>query len=159
MAKRKVSAKTVGVPLKPIMTCPYTGEGMRLVFLPWSGVYTVRGGFDPAAWQDGLKLEAVMRGASKGELRCAYTGREVSLVRRGSLSRADGAFSPAQVWADKEAAEYAVSIRGGVLPAFPALRPVAVGGYERRRESDPSEGAPRADDALVAHMVDKLVVK
>lgn len=126
----------------PVLTCPYTGATLVLTFVPWASAYTFVGGFDPAAWHEPDELERAVRAASRGLLRCPYKGTPVTLLRSGSLARAEGAFSPAQLWARKEHALYDVSVRGGVPPAFgrePKESKIVVG-YERRRESDPTVG-------------------
>lgn len=131
---------------------------MVLTFVPWASAYTFVGGFDPAAWHEPEELERVVRGASGGLLRCAYTKVPVTILKSGSVARADGAFSPAQLWGRPDHARYDVSVRKGVQPAFDreVKEPKVVVGYEYRKESDPTVGLGE-NSGYVDHVVEHLL--
>jgi len=136
--------------------CAYTGAPLEIVYSPGAG-YTTRGGFDPAAWQDEMALRETLRlrnGVRKRrELRCAYMGQEVTIVRSGGRARADGALSPRRLWKDKLALRYDLAFREGVPPPFPREVCVVVG-EELQPVSDPregiAEGIAQAKDAVEA---------
>lgn len=162
MAVRRYPSKAKVKPYRrsaanyPLLRCPVTDEQLEVVFLPWAGAYTVRGGFDPSDWHTPEELEAAL--GVDGKLLCPYTGREVTLVLKGTLARADGAFSLRQLWREKEHALHDISFREGVAPSFPrdGARPRIVVGEERRRESDPTVGLGERS-ALVEGVVKEIL--
>lgn len=141
---------------------PYTGLSFEIDHVFGRGWVAV-GIFDPCQWFD--SEEALVRALSvrNGEprqykrLRCAYTGKNVSIVHNERLNkyRAVGIFDPKRVFDNPDEAVYALSFRNGVAPKFPEHPP-------KIRVSEPNE--PRlstADDLgksseVAAMMVDAM---
>lgn len=147
------------------LKCPYTGEAMEVVLLPGPVRWTAKGGFDPAEWQDKDALAKMMRTrggreyATRRILKCAYTGKPVTLVTSdGKLFRAEGAFSPRQLWLSKENAVYDLSVREGVAPAFPRETKVWVG-EESRPQSNPAEGLGTLGDNAAEKIIELMGAK
>ena len=126
---------------EPNLRCPYTGELFNVIPLPMKSLgrgvsgWTTDCKFNPAAWRDSKgKLESSLRmrdgvlapGAPR--LVCAYTGRPITIVWSPDTKRyrAEGAYSPRCIYTEKSELLYDVSIRKGVLPAFPRVHKIEV---------------------------------
>lgn len=146
--------------------CPYTGEEMEVVLLPGPVRWTAKGGYDPADWQPREKLIRMLRTRGGKEyvtrgriLRCAYTGAQVKLVTSDNvLFRAEGAFSPRQLWLSKENALYDLSVVDGNPPNFARETKVWVG-EERRPHSNPAEGLGVLGDRAAEKIIDLMTGK
>lgn len=126
------------------MFCPYTGAPVEEKFIPGASAWTTVGAFDPAMWQDEMALIRKLRtrnGKTNAvrELRCAYTNKYITIVRKDGLARAEDAFSPVALWSNKWHMLYDISFRAGVAPVFPRDHVITVGELFVP-QSDPTDG-------------------
>jgi len=142
------------------LTCPYTGAAVTPKFVPFVG-WVAQGAFDPCVYQDAVKLEATLRAASpaRGPLRCAYTGKAVSLEFSGALAKAGKALCPGVVWEEKVQLLYDLSRRPGKLPAFERdpVPPKIFVGDVRRPNSNPAAGYDSKRSATVDNIVEGIL--
>ena len=133
---------------EPLLECAYTGEPIVIERIAGSPLFRATGGFDPAAWYPAHRLDELKRllrrrpgGRSVRKLVCPYRGTPVRFISDDGLSvRADGVFSPSQaVWTDMREAEWEISWRDGVEPAFAKSIRIVVGDPVGEL-SDPREG-------------------